>query len=204
MGLSALEKPMRLPSTALLDERELLPRYAAGDRAMFEEVVRRFRVAIYGYIVRCGIHMPACDDVFQDVFFNVHRAAASYSAAFALKPWLFTIAANAVRSHFRKRSVFTRVFSSIELAEPASLEPGLQLAHEGDELAGFLDAHIRQLPLKQREVVVLCCVEQLSLDETAQALAMPLETVKTNLKRGRAALSKALERRQKLLEREAP
>lgn len=190
------------PKASALDERALLPRYAAGDVAMFDEVVRRFRLAVYGYIVRCGIAPAAADDVFQDVFFNVHRAAASYRAEHALRPWLFTIAANAVRSHFRKRSVLARVFFSGEAREAASSEPAVHLRSEGDELAVYLDEHIRELPLKQREVVVLCCIEQLSLDETSQALNMPLETVKTNLKRGRAALAKALDRRTMSAERE--
>lgn len=177
------------------DERELLPRYAAGDRAAFEELVHRFRTPVYGYIIRCGVAPAQADDLFQDVFFSVHRAASSYRPTQPLKPWLFTITANAVRSHFRKRSVFSRVFSSAEV-EPVGDAPSLQIASEGAELASFLDEHIRSLPLKQREVVVLCCVEQLSLDETAAALAMPVESVKTNLKRGRAALQKALDRRE--------
>jgi RNA polymerase sigma-70 factor (ECF subfamily) len=187
---------------AALDERALLPRYAAGDLVMFDEMMRRYRSAIYGYIVRCGIPPAAADDVFQDVFFNVHRSAASYCADHALRPWLFTIAANAVRSHFRKKSVIARMFSSAEARDVEALEPTLQLRSEGDELAAYLDARIKELPLKQREVVVLCCIEQLSLDETALALAMPLETVKTNLKRARAALAKALERRAKSAVRE--
>ena len=193
MGLKALSR----------DERELLPRYAEGDRAAFEELVHRFRAPVYGYIIRCGVPSAAADDLFQDVFFSVHRAAASYRPTQPLKPWLFTITANAVRSHFRKRSVWARVFSPAEMAESQAPEPGLQVAREGAELADFLDGHMRDLPLKQREVVVLCCVEQLSLEETAAALAMPLESVKTNLKRGRAALQKALDRRDLREKREA-
>jgi len=153
--------------------------------------------------VRCGIQPAVADDLFQEVFFNVHRAAASYRPSQPLKPWLFTIAANAVRSHFRKRSVLTRVFSFGQTPESPAHEPSLQVASEGNELARFLDEHIAALPLKQREVVVLCCIEQLSLEETASALVMPLETVKTNLKRGRAALAKALDRRGKRAAREA-
>ncbi len=185
MGLVALSR----------DERELLPRYAAGERAAFEELVLRFRTPVYGYIVRCGVPSAQADDLFQDVFFSVHRAAASYRPTQPLKPWLFTITANAVRSHFRKRSVLARVFSPAEV-EPVADGPSLQIASEGAELAGFLDEHIKALPLKQREVVLLCCVEQLSLEETAAALAMPVESVKTNLKRGRATLQKALDRRE--------
>ncbi len=185
------------------DERELLPRYAEGDRSAFEELVHRFRAPVYGYIIRCGVPPSAADDLFQEVFFSVHRAATSYRSTQPLKPWLFTITANAVRSHFRKRSVWSRVFTPAQMHEPQALEPGLQVAREGAELAGFLDGHIRELPLKQREVVVLCCVEQLSLEEASAALAMPLESVKTNLKRGRATLQKALARRELRGQREA-
>jgi RNA polymerase sigma factor (sigma-70 family) len=186
------------------DERQLLPRYAAGHAESFSELVRRFRAPLYGYIIRCGVPPSAADDLFQEVFFSVHRAAASYRPSQPLKPWLFTITANAVRSHFRKRSVFQRVFSSAEIYEPAAGEPSLQVAREGAELASYLDEHVRALPLKQREVVLLCCIEQLSLEETSSTLQMPLESVKTNLKRGRAALQKALDRLAMREAREAP
>lgn len=203
LDVQALPTARSVPLHDPADERELLPRYVRGDAASFTELVRRFRAPVYGYIVRCGIQPAVADDLFQEVFFNVHRAAASYRPSQPLKPWLFTIAANAVRSHFRKRSVLTRVFSFGQTPEGPAHEPSLQVASEGNELARYLDEHIAALPLKQREAVVLCCIEQLSLEETASALAMPLETVKTNLKRGRAALAKALDRRGKRAAREA-
>lgn len=184
------------------DDRELLPLHARGDPHAFAELMRRTRSSIYGYIVRCGVHGAAADDVFQDVYFKVHRAAARYRPEQPLRPWLFTIVANEVRTYYRKRGVLARVFSPVEVHEPPSDHVTVQASAEGVELAAFLERGITKLPLKQREVLLLSCVEGMSLEEIAAALAMPVETVKTNLKRGRAALAKHLERRELTLARE--
>lgn len=192
MGRIAREKTTSIDD---LDDRDLLLGYVAGETAFFAELMRRYKAPIFGYIVRCGVRHPACEDLFQDVFLNVHRAAGRFDPAHPVRPWLFTIAANAVRSHFRRGNVLRRWLSPSEPPEQASNEPNLQLAQEGDELAEFLDERIAKLPLKHREVLVLCCIEQLSLDDAAQVLAMPLESVKTNLKRARAQLAKDVERR---------
>lgn len=194
-GQVGFPAPKKLISVDLIEDRDLVLRYAAGETALFAELMRRYKAPIFGYIVRCGVRHPACDDLFQDVFLNVHRAAGRYKPDYPVRPWLFTIAANAVRSHFRKSNVLRRWFSPNEVPDQPSVEPSLQLAREGDELAEFLDGRIEKLPLKQREVLVLCCIEQMSLDDTSQVLEMPLESVKTNLKRARASLAKDIERR---------
>lgn len=197
----AIAQPPEM-AARLDDEREWLGRHRRGDATAFRELVERYGGAIHGYIVRCGVQPAVREDLFQDVFFKVHCAADRYDASQPLKPWLFTIAANTVRSYFRRRSVFERFFSSERPYETASSQPSLHATFEAQQTAVYLDANLQRLSLAQREVLVLVCIEGLSLDETAAALSMPVNTVKTNLQRGRRALAKALARRDITLARE--
>lgn len=184
-------------------ERQWLPRHASGDRSAFKELMRYYGPAVMGYVVRCGVPPSLRDDVFQDVFFKIHRNASLYSPRHPLRPWLFTVTANVVRSHFRKQGVFQRYFSSKELeVEPSDSAPSTQVDREGREFALRLDRSIQRLPMKQREVLCLVCLEGMALDEVAIALSMPVNSVKTNLQRARKSLRRDLERHEKIMNRE--
>ena len=84
-----------------LEERAWLPRHCRGDRNAFEALLAAYRRPIYNYLVRTGVAAADRDDIFQNIFLKVHRAAQSYQSSRPLRPWLFTIAANTVRTHFR-------------------------------------------------------------------------------------------------------
>ncbi len=200
---SAGEKAQTARATTDSEERQWLPRHASGDRTAFKELMRHYGPAVMGYVVRCGVPASMRDDVFQDVFFKIHRNAPLYSPRHPLRPWLFTVTANVVRSHFRKQGVFQRYFSNRELEiEPTDPTPSCQVKSEGQEVAERLDCSIQRLPMKQREVLCLVCLEGMALDEVAVALSMPVNSVKTNLQRARKALRKDLERYEKIMKRE--
>ena len=93
------------------DERELLLRHRDGDPSAFPRLVARYRAPVYSYLVRCGVRESDRDDVFQDIFIKVHRAAAQFQSERPLHPWLFTIVANTVRTHHRKQRVKELVFT---------------------------------------------------------------------------------------------
>src|SRR5687768_12742063 len=94
-----------LGPVVMLEERRLLSRHLEGDQQAFTELVRAYRSPVYGYLVRCGVAESARDDLFQEVFLKIHGAAKSYTPERDLKPWLFTIVANTVRSHFRRKKI---------------------------------------------------------------------------------------------------
>lgn len=185
-----------------LDERRLLPRHRRGDPSAFGELLTRYRAPVYGYLVRCGVSSGARDDLFQNIFIKIHNAAATYQADRPLKPWLFTIVANTVRTWYRKQRVQELVMGEAppDVRSPA---PGPQALAEASETAAFLDEAISQLTMAQREAVLLVCVEGLSLEQATKALDLPLGTVKTNLHRGRLALARALSQRNARLARES-
>jgi len=174
-----------------LEERMLLARHRKGEEGAFRELVSRYRAPTYGYLVRCGVSPIDRDDLFQEIFIKVHRAAATYQPERPLHPWLFTIVANTVRSYYRKRRVHEIVFNE-QLPEPVARTPDSERATEAKETVAWLEREIPNLPALQREVLLLVCVEGLPLQKVASALGIPVNTVKTHLRRARLKLAAKL------------
>lgn len=177
---------------AVCVDGSLLLRHLAGDETAFPRLVRSWARPIFSYLSRSGIPAPEREDLFQDVFVKVHHAAGSFDPGRPFKQWLFAIAVNTVRNHLRDRAA--RPAPSLEVvpdreADPA---PSAQAVLEARETAHFLEARLAELPLPQREVVLLCCVERWPQAEVAEALDLPVNTVKTHLRRARLAMAKAL------------
>ncbi len=193
--------PIRAMKIATPEEGQILVRHREGDADAFRELVSRYRAPVYAYLVRCGVDPSQRDDLFQDIFLKVHGAAHAYDPAHPLHPWMFTIVANTVRSHFRRARV--RKLVQFERApEPTTPADYGQQQLEAEEMAGWLSEAIAQLPLPQREVVLLSCLENWVQKDVAEALAIPVNTVKTHLRRARLELAKALVRRQGAFKRE--
>lgn len=188
------------PRTAMeaatpVDTRRLLLLHREGDREAFEAIVADYRSPVYSYLARCGVAAADRDDLFQTVFLKIHRAAAQYQAERPPHPWIFTIVANEVRSYLRRRRVRELVFADAASHEPPDPAPGGERVMEARNTVAWLEAEILRLPLAQREVLILCCAEGLPLKAVALALELPLNTVKTHLRRARLALALRLARR---------
>lgn len=188
----------------VLEEGRLLSRHVEGDERAFRQLMDAYRGPVFGYLIRTGVPAEARDDLFQEIFMKIHRGAGSYVPDRALKPWIFTIVANTVRSYFRKVKVREVVQSDGALVDGAEDQgpSGEELA-EARETAGWIEAQMAALPLEQREVLLLTCVERMPMKDVAETLDMPINTVKTNLRRARIALANRLARRNLRAKREA-
>ena len=192
------ERPVRVVQP---DERQLLLRHLKGDGEAFAELVGEYRAPVYSYLARCGVDPADRDDLFQEIFIKIHRAAASYDPERPLHPWIFTIVSNTVRTHLRKRRVRQLIFGDRgdggEMKEVVDSAPDGERRTAARETAAFVQRQLSSLRLVQREVVLLACVEKLPLKDIAETLGIPVNTVKTHLRRARLALAAALAREQK-------
>jgi RNA polymerase sigma-70 factor (ECF subfamily) len=136
---------------------------------------------------------PVADDVTQDVFMAVIQDAGRYRPErAAVLPWLLGIARNHVRRALDQRPTVT-------LPDDESAA-GRTLVVEPDPLGGLarreyvlaLRRAVLALPVKYREVVVLCDLQELTYDAAATALGCAIGTVRSRLHRGRALLASRL------------
>jgi RNA polymerase sigma-70 factor (ECF subfamily) len=177
------------------DEGQLLIRHLEGEPEAFARLVESYRAPVYSYLVRCGVADEDRDDLFQEIFIRIHRAADQYRVDRPLHPWLFTIVANATRNYHRHNRVREIVFTDNPGADRRDSAP------DGEQLVGakqtreWLERQIRKLPLIQREVLILTCIERLPQKQVAEVLEIPVNTLKTHLRRARLVLMEKLARR---------
>ncbi len=177
------------------DEGQLLLRYREGDREAFTALVAAYRAPVYAYLSRCGVAPADRDDLFQDIFIKIHRAAGSYQAERPAHPWIFTIVSNTIRTHQRKRRVRQLIFAEPVGEDPPDPAPDGERRATARQTAARVERELARLRPVQREVVLLACVEKMALGEVAEVLGIPVNTVKTHLRRARLALANGLARR---------
>jgi RNA polymerase sigma-70 factor (ECF subfamily) len=164
-----------------------------GDRDAFNRLVIRYQSLVYNLAYRTLGNREDAADVTQETFFSAYRHLEEFHGR-AFKRWLLRIAVNACYDLLRRRRRRPSV-SLEELlgAEEAPLdlparERGPELAALDAETAAAVQRGLLRLPEEQRLVVVLCDVQGLSYEEAADALGVPIGTVRSRLSRARARL----------------
>jgi RNA polymerase sigma factor (sigma-70 family) len=159
---------------------------SVDEPALFAGLYERHGLAVRRYIVR-RIGDGAGDDVASDVFVRAFRARGRYRAEHdAALPWLLGIANNVIADH---RRLERRRLAGLErLSRDA---PGM-VEHRDTGLAPELVAALRELPVNERDTLLLVVWGELTQDEAAAALSVPVGTVSSRITRARQRLSAAL------------
>ncbi|WP_158913299.1 sigma-70 family RNA polymerase sigma factor [Caulobacter sp. S45] len=178
------------------NDAELLRAHDAADPQAFARLYDRYDRPCFLFIRRMlgTAHAAAAEDVHQEVWIAIARAAADFDpgkASFAT--WLFTIARRKVFDHHRRQRV---VPLRSDLDDSAMLvpDPGPTPLDrvESRELVERLVTAVETLPLEQRGAFIMFADAGLSLEEIAQASGVSVETAKSRLRYARAKLRQAL------------
>jgi len=174
-------------------DEALILRIVSGDRDAFAALYRRHRADVYRFALHISGSHSVADDVTQDVFMAVIHDAGRYQPErAAVVPWLLGIARNHARRLMDRRT-------TVALPDDES-ETGRTLAVEPDPLGGLTRRQhvlavrraVLELPVKYREAVVLCDLQELTYADAATALGCAIGTVRSRLHRGRALLASRL------------
>jgi RNA polymerase sigma-70 factor (ECF subfamily) len=176
-------------------ERQLVAAARGGDHRAFEALVLKYQERIYRLIQRMISSSDVVDDLAQEVFIRAYRSIGDFKGESSLYTWLYKIALNLCRNHYRTRG---RKPAHEELDE-ADGAIGLEAAggtpedevsrrEFWDQLRRGLD----ELPAEQREAVVFCDLEGMSYEEMANVIGVPIGTVRSRIFRGRRALQERL------------
>jgi RNA polymerase sigma-70 factor (ECF subfamily) len=160
-----------------LHDVELAALSAAGDRKAYGELVRRHSRAVRGLLRRMGADASRADDAAQDAFLTGFEQIADFRGAGAFAGWIKKIAA---RQYLRGVRRDARI-SWTDTPEDANPD-AVQAPHSGDSID--LDEALKTLSEAERLSVSLCYGADLSHAEAAEALNLPLGTVKSHVKRG--------------------
>ena len=177
-----------------LSDKQLIEAFLAGDDAAFEELVKRYLKTVYNFLYRLtGGDMAALDDLTQVTFIKAWKNIRRFDREKNFKTWIFTIAKNTAYDYFKKKK--TVPFSLFEDGEGNSrLENISEDKLLPDEILDkaqsveALDEKLKKIPDRYRIILLMRYKDDLSLQEIAEILDLPYNTVKSQHQRALAKL----------------
>lgn len=181
-------------------DRALLERIRAGDRTACDDCIRQHAAGVYRVALRLMRNEAEAEDVMQETFLNAFKGIDRFDGRAGLRTWLYRIAYNTALMRLRRRQPeFVSVDEALEPEDGSPVPQQLfdwsripERDFEKAELRAEMEKAIHELPEKLRAVFVMRELEELSTEETAQALGMKIEAVKTRLHRARLLLRERL------------
>ncbi len=165
----------------MTSDEELMQQFQRGSREAFEVLFSRYRSVLFGFFFRRLHNSSRADDLTQETFIAVIRSVAKWKPQASTRAYRFSIAVRIVAAERRKQK---REFDdrAPEAKDPSEAELVFAVRHA-----------LGKLETGEREILMLREYEQLSYAEIAQALQIPVNTVRSRLFRARMALKDVFE-----------
>src|SRR5436190_12028747 len=179
----------------------LMLRVKRGDLLAFQELVEKYKQPVMNVVYRIVQDMTEAEDLAQQVFVQVFKAAHRYRVSAKFSTWLFTIARNLCLNELRRRS--RHPADSMDAGHPEqedqpwqqfedkkTFSPPDTLLH--GELEEKIEQAMAELPENQRTAILLCRQDELSYEDIAKVLQCSLSATKALTHRGRETLKQKL------------
>jgi RNA polymerase sigma-70 factor, ECF subfamily len=174
-----------------VSERELVERCRSGDETAFQELVDRHKGLVFALIARTVQDRSRAEDLAQEVFLRVHRGLPYFRGEARLSTWIYRIVANVCVHDAASRPA---AISLDDERAGTHAPPSASDRQFGDfELRDRLEKAIARLPANYRLLIAAHYLEGVRYEDLADALDLPLGTVKTQLHRAKQQLRRMLE-----------
>ena len=193
---------MTVSSQAGADETTLVAQSREGDTAAFGELVRRYEGKIFRLAQHVTQNREDAEDVLQETFMKAYEHLDQFQGNSKFYTWIVRIAVNQALMKLRRRKTDKSVSldETIDTGEDtmvreiAAWDEDPEQRFSRDELGGILDTAVQSLEPPYRSVFVLRDIDELSTEETAEALGLSVPAVKSRLLRARLQLREKLTR----------
>jgi RNA polymerase sigma-70 factor, ECF subfamily len=167
----------------MLSDEQLMLEFQSGKSWAFDQLFQRYRNPVYGFFRRRLHNVNRAEDMAQETFIVVLRGAERYEVRAKFRTYLYAVALKLLWTECRR-----------ELREPQSISAADEVGSESDSLTGtWIRDALARLDADHREVLMLREYEQLSYEEIAELLQIPINTVRSRLFRARGELKALLE-----------
>jgi len=180
------------------DPNELVKGCLAGDHAAWETIVRQYNSRIYNLAYRFTGRFDEAEDLTQEIFLKIYRTLGSYRPeAGTLATWMVRVGRNHIIDDYRKHKTERSQTDSLEVEYEKAEENPARFANPAEaleklELSDRVHRTLLRLSAELREAVILRDLEELTYEEIAAMLKLPIGTVKSRINRGRAELARLL------------
>ncbi|HEY8075967.1 MAG TPA: RNA polymerase sigma factor [Labilithrix sp.] len=177
------------------DEHALVDGLRRGDGAAFDRVYSAYNARIYAFLLRLSGRRDTAEDLAQETWMKLAKAAPTLREDTTLAALLFTIARNAFLSHRRwaMLDLSRLVVVGLETVAIAGGDAPDE-AHERSRAMKLLERALGELPVASREVLLLVGVEGLEQEEVARVLGVSYDALRKRLSRARAELADKMQR----------
>lgn len=162
---------------------------APATQQVFRDLVAQHKDRLYRFVLRHIGHATEAEELAQMAFVEAARTYESFRGESQLSTWLYGIAMNLVRNHLSRSPQRLYRFEdedSLEGLPAAGADPEQQ--HEMTQLVRLLEAELAELMPEMREVLLLVALDDLSYEEAAALLSVPIGTVRSRVSRARSHL----------------
>lgn len=182
-----------------LTDEEIVDKIQNGSVELFEVIVKRYQKKLVNYIYRMIHDFDSAMELCQEVFIKVYNSLDKYNPSYKFTTWIHRISSNATIDWMRKKKIdaysldagddddspsMSQQIPSNELSPLENLEMG--------QLLSRIESAINELPYIYKQLIVLRHINELSYEEIAQTVDLPLGTVKNRIFRGREMLKAKL------------
>ncbi|MDX1529886.1 MAG: sigma-70 family RNA polymerase sigma factor [Rhodothermales bacterium] len=192
--------PAETPSASSEQDRAFVEEALGGDQDAYGRLMQKYREPITRHVSRMVRDKAVVPDLVQEAFIKAFTSLESYSSDYAFSTWLYKIATNHTIDYLRKKKLKT-----FSIDQPAPGRDESDRPYElpdttyrpdrhvvADQRRELIHEAIEQLPPKYHRVIVMRHQQEMTYDEIATALELPLGTVKAHIFRARALLYKYL------------
>jgi RNA polymerase sigma-70 factor (ECF subfamily) len=173
-------------------DRALVEQTRRGEVDAYGELVRRYQTSVFNVCYRLLGERQDAEDLAQDAFLRAYQRLGTYDVERPFGPWIRKVAANLCLNTLQRHAP-PRFPLDEEYDDPVDLDqPDPADVHERATQAGQLRDALMSLPAHYRAVIELRHFQEMSYEEIARALSLPLSDVKTHLFRARRRLARQL------------
>ena len=173
---------------------ELVRRTVRGERQAFGLLVERHTLVVYRIVRRMCSDRAEAEAITQEAFLRAWESLNRRKEVAAFLPWVIRIAVNAARDTLKKsRPLDFADLPSDDVLELADTGVEVEAAADDEALLAQLSDAVERLPLPYRVVIALRYEAEMSYEQIADVLQLPLNTVRTRLHRAKGRLRESLE-----------
>ncbi|HEX6034307.1 MAG TPA: sigma-70 family RNA polymerase sigma factor [Anaerolineales bacterium] len=169
-------------------DRDLIQRARRGDAEAFGELVTRYQMSVFNVCYRLLRERAEAEDMAQETFIRAGERLQTFDEERLFGPWVRRVAANVCLNHLETQKRTAELDEERDADESQRPETQVEVRERSEQIRGALAS----LPVRYRVVIELRHYQELSYDEIAAELNIPLSDVKSHLFRARKILAEKL------------
>ena len=169
-------------------DRDLIQRARRGESEAFSELVTRYQTSVFNVCYRILHERAEAEDMAQESFIRVHKRLSTFDEERPFGPWIRRVAANVCLNHLESQHVTTELSEERDADQSQHPETQTEVRERNEQIRNALAS----LPPYYRIVIELRHYQEMSYDEIAAELNLPLSDVKSHLFRARKLLAEKL------------